>query len=83
MKKRRRWKPMALPWHSGPKALHECTAKDMNQQHPQGPNGHGHHAHHKPGTAQTQTLSPFRLRVGRALRVRWAGRGRTNKHARR
>ena len=79
MRKRRQWKP----WHSGSKALHECTAKDMNQQRPQGPNGHDHHAHHKPGTAQTQTLSPFRLRAGRALRVCWAGRGRTNKHVRR
>ena len=41
---------MALPWHSCPKALHECAAKDMDQQCPQGPSdgtsAHGHHARH-------------------------------------
>ena len=59
---------MALPWHSCPKALHECAAKDMDQQCPQGPSdgtsAHGHHAHHKPGTAGTQTLSPFQAQRG-------------------
>ena len=66
---------MALPWHSGPKALHQCAAKGMNQQHPQGPNGHGRHAHHKPGTAQTQTLSPFQAQSGQGSQgaLGWEG----------
>lgn len=67
---------MALPWHSGPKALHQCAAKGMNQQRPQGPkDGPDRHAHHKPGTAQTQTLSPFQAQRGQGSQsaLGWEG----------
>lgn len=62
-----------------PKALHECAAKGTDQQCPQGPgdgtSGHGHRAHHKPGTARTQTLSPFQAQRGQGSQnaLGWEG----------
>lgn len=74
-------------------ALHGRTAKDINQQCPQGPdNGTSAHCQQAcdvPGRARDPGTAPLSQRIspgseaGRALRALWAAWGGTNKGSRR